>query len=168
MTWTRWCWCRQCWLLMLVMLMWLYLSCPAKITWWASTSWPSSQARVASAKSLSFLKFLIFQLCHSYWPNISSENMGSSTKTQQFTSHGFRKSESLGVQDSGSPGVSGVSGVSGDSGVSESQTMNCNFAFDFYLCLHVKFHKFLFRVPIWLPGVPIIMCVFAARKHGSQ
>ena len=92
-------------MLMLVVLMWWYLSCPAKITLWASASWPSSQARVTSAKSLSFLKFLIFQLCHSYWPNISSENMGSSTKTQQFTSHGFRKSESLGVQDSGSHNI---------------------------------------------------------------
>ena len=57
------------------------------------------------SKVVSFLKFLIFQLCHSYWPNISSENMGSSTKTQPFTSHGFRKSESLGVQDSGSHNI---------------------------------------------------------------
>ena len=92
-------------MLMLVVLMWWYLSCPAKITLWASTSWPSSQARVTSAKSLSFLKFLIFQLCHSYWPNTSSENMRSSTKTQPFTSRGFRKSESLGVQDSGSHNI---------------------------------------------------------------
>ena len=47
--------------------------CPAKITLWASTSWPSSQARVTSEKLLSSFKFLKAQLCPSYCPNILSE-----------------------------------------------------------------------------------------------
>ena len=43
----------------------------AKITLWASTCWPSSQARVTSAKLLSSFKFPKAQLCHSYWPTTS-------------------------------------------------------------------------------------------------
>ena len=48
-------------------------TCSAKITLWASTCWPSSHARVTSAKLLSSFKFPKAQLCHSYWPTFSSE-----------------------------------------------------------------------------------------------
>ena len=66
--------------LLSIMFMWRWLwnhsskwTCPAKITLWASTCWPSSQARVTSAKLLSSFKFPKAQLCHSYWPTFSSE-----------------------------------------------------------------------------------------------
>ena len=112
-------------MLMLVVLMWWYLSCPAKITLWAFTCWPSSQARVTSAKSLSFLKFLIVQLCHSYWPNVSSEKYEELHKDTTIHFTGIQgvlrvwKSRNLGVQDSGSPGVS----ESGSLGVWESGSL---------------------------------------------
>ena len=68
----KWCWC--CWCLCdddcKIM---SKRTCPAKITLWASSCWPSSQARVTSAKLLSSFKFPKAQLFHSYWQNILSE-----------------------------------------------------------------------------------------------
>ena len=114
--------------LMLVVLMLWYLwynllasTCPAKIAVWASTCWPSSQARVTSAKLLSFLKFLKLNFATHIGQIFHLKNMRSPSTTQPFISResrnlAVRESGTLGVQESGSPGVR----ESGSPGVRES------------------------------------------------
>merc|ERR1712001_647931 len=56
------------------------------------------------------------QLCHSYWPNISSEKYDEPLNNTTFHFKGVQKSGSPGVRDFGSPGVR----ESGSPGVRES------------------------------------------------